>query len=236
MACPVVFSWSAGKDSAFGLWTLLQDPLWEVRALLTTLTEGYRRVSISGVREDLLDQQARTLQLPLVKVWIPPACPNAVYEERMAQALAGEPLQSVRQMAFADLYLADVRAYREARLDELGWEGQFPLWGRDTAGLAKEMIAAGFRATVVCVDPRTLGASFAGREFDERFLTDLPAGVDPCGEQGEFHTFVWDAPMYRSPIPCRKGEVVTRDGFVYCDVVPVGPADAAVPADPARAP
>lgn len=222
MPTPVVFSWSAGKDSAFGLWTLLRDPGFEVRALLTTLTEGYDRVSISGVREELLEHQARMIGLPLVKVWIPPACPNAVYEERMAQALAAEPLRSVRHVAFGDLYLADVRAYREGRLAVAGKAGVFPLWGRDTAALAREMIASGFRATVVCLDPRILPASFAGRAFDERLLADLPEGVDPCGERGEFHTFVWDAPMYSAPIPCRIGGLVTRDSFVFCDVLSGG--------------
>ncbi|MGB6770843.1 MAG: ATP-binding protein [Candidatus Dormiibacterota bacterium] len=219
MATPVVFSWSAGKDSAYGLWTILQVPGYEVRALLTTLTEGYDRVSMSGVREDLLDRQAERLGLPLVKVWIPPACSNDVYEKRMSQAFAQEPLRSVVKFAFADLFLEDVRAYREERLAQVNREGVFPLWGRNTAALARDMIAAGIRATVVCVDPRTLPASFAGRDFDEGFLEDLPASVDPCGERGEFHTFVWDAPMYRKPIGCRTGEVVNRDGFIFCDVI-----------------
>src|SRR5487761_134160 len=188
MASPVVFSWSAGKDSAFGLWTMERDPEFEVCALLTTLTEGYSRVSMSGVREELLDRQARALGLPLVKVWIPPTCPNSVYEERMAQALASEPLVGIRHIAFADLYLEDVRAYRAERLAVAGKVGVFPLWGRDTAALAREMISSGFRATIVCVDSRVLHASFAGREFDESLLAELPAGIDPCGEQGEFHT------------------------------------------------
>jgi uncharacterized protein (TIGR00290 family) len=221
MTTSVVFSWSAGKDSAFGLWTLLRNPRVEVPVLLTTLTEGYDRVSMSGVREELLEEQARMLGLPLLKVWIPPTCPNEVYEERMAQALAADPLRTVRHFAFGDLYLSDVRTYREERLAGAGKLGVFPLWGRDTAALAREMIALGFRATVVCVDPRILPASFAGRAFDEQFLADLPEGVDPCGERGEFHTFVWDAPMFRAPIPCRIGKVVTRDSFVFCDVLSV---------------
>jgi uncharacterized protein (TIGR00290 family) len=219
VATPVVFSWSAGKDSAYGLWTILQEPGYEVRALLTTLTERYDRVSMSGVREDLLDRQAERLGLPLVKVWIPPACSNDVYEQRMSQAFAQEPLRSVVKFAFADLFLEDVRAYREERLAQAKKQGVFPLWGRNTAALAREMIAAGIRATVVCVDPRVLPASFAGRDFDQGFLEDLPASVDPCGERGEFHTFVWDAPMYRQTIGCRKGGVVNRDGFIFCDVI-----------------
>jgi uncharacterized protein (TIGR00290 family) len=217
---PVMFSWSAGKDSAFGLWTLLRDPVYEVRALLTTITEGYDRVSMSGVREELLDRQADALVLPVVKVRIPPACPNEVYEQRMASALAAESFLGIDHVAFADLFLQDVRAYREERLGWAGKYGVFPLWGRDTSELARDMVASGFRAVVVCIDLRTLDPSFAGRDFDSEFLDDLPDGADPCGENGEFHTFVWDAPMYREPIPCRTGEVVTRDGFVFCDVLP----------------
>jgi uncharacterized protein (TIGR00290 family) len=247
VATPVVFSWSAGKDSAFGLWTILQNPDFEVRAILTTLTEGYDRVSMSGVREELLDQQAERLGLPLIKIWIPPTCTNAIYEERMRQAFALEPLRSVGKVAFADLFLEDVRNYREERLAQANKEGVFPLWGRDTRVLAREMIAAGIRAIAVCVDPKSLAPSFAGRTFDENFLADLPPSVDPCGERGEFHTFVWGAPMYRTPIRCRTGEVVTRDGFVFCDVVaaegdhhrvsaigPIPPDDSATTSDAPR--
>lgn len=208
---------------------MLQDPKFEVRALLTTLTEGYQRVSTSGVREGLLDHQAERLRLPLVKVWIPPACPNALYEERMAQALGGAALRDIQHVAFADLYLVDVRAYREQSLAAMGKAGVFPLWGRDTATLARLIIAARFRATVVCLDPRVLPHALAGREFNERFLADLPPGIDRCGERGEFHTFVSEAPMFGSPISCRTGEVVTRDNFVYCDVVPFAAAEGAAP-------
>jgi uncharacterized protein (TIGR00290 family) len=221
---PAVFSWSAGKDSAFGLWTLLRDPAYEVRALLTTLTEIFDRVSMSGVREELLDRQADALGLPLIKVRIPPACTNDVYEQRMGSTLAGEEFEGVDHVAFADLFLEDVRAHREERLARVAKHGIFPLWGRDTSELAGEMIDAGFRAIVVCVDPRVVDASFAGRPFDRRFLADLPPGVDACGENGEFHTFVWDAPMYRQPIACRTGETVMRDGFVYCDVLATKPS------------
>ncbi len=217
---PVVFSWSAGKDSAFGLWTLLRDPDLEVRALLTTLTEGYNRVSMSGVRHELLDRQAETIGLPVIKVWIPPQCVNEVYEHRMASTLDSVEFQGIEHVAFADLFLEDIRAYREERLARVGKHGLFPIWGQDTAMLARQMIASGFRAVVVCVDPRTLDPAFAGRDFDEDFLADLPEGVDPCGENGEFHTFVHQGPLFRAPIPYRTGEIVTRDGFVYCDVVP----------------
>jgi uncharacterized protein (TIGR00290 family) len=217
---PIVYSWSAGKDSAFGLWTILRDPAYEVRALLTTLTETYDRVSISGVRETLLDGQAEMLDLPLIKVRIPPACPNDLYEQRMASTLAAEHLRGIDHVAFSDLFLEDVRTYREERLAQVRKQGVFPLWGYDTTRLARDMIAQGFRAIVVCLDPRVIDPSFAGKTFDLDFLADLPEKVDPCGENGEFHTFVWDAPMYREPIPCRTGDVVTRDGFVYCDVLP----------------
>jgi diphthamide synthase (EF-2-diphthine--ammonia ligase) len=150
---PVVVSWSAGKDSAFGLWTLIRDPAYEVRALLTTLTEGYDRVSMSGVREELLDRQANVVGLPVIKVMIPPACTNEVYEQRMASTLAVEVFRGIDHVAFSDLFLEDVRAYREERLGWAGKNGVFPLWGRDTAKLAREMVEAGFRAIVVCVDP-----------------------------------------------------------------------------------
>jgi uncharacterized protein (TIGR00290 family) len=221
MSTPVVFSWSAGKDSAFGLWTLLRDPAYEVRALLTTTTEVYDRVSMSGVREELLDRQAEVMALPLIKVRIPPACPNDVYEQRMASTLATEDFLGIDHVAFSDLFLEDVRAYREERLGRAGKHGVFPLWGKDTQELAHEMVRTGFKAIVVCVDPRVLDPSLAGRAFDFDFLEDLPPGTDPCGEKGEFHTFVWDAPMYRDSISCKTDQVVVRDGFVYCDVIPM---------------
>lgn len=222
MATPVVYSWSAGKDSAFGLWRLRQDPAVEVRALLTTLTDPWHRVSMSGVREELLEAQARALGLPLVKVWIPARCTNAIYEARMREALARPPLAEVEVVAFSDLFLEDVRRYREERLAEVGKRALFPLWGEETGRLAREMIAAGLRAVVVCVDPRQVPASLVGRDFDLRFLADLPEKADPCGERGEFHTFVWDGPGFAAPIPVERGRRVTRRGFRYCDLLPAG--------------
>jgi uncharacterized protein (TIGR00290 family) len=220
MTVPVVFSWSSGKDSAFALWKLLANPDFQVTALLTTLNEEHRRVSISGVREELLDLQTRALDLQVIKVWLPAPCDNATYEARMAAALARPEFYGVEHVAFADLFLEGIRSYREERLALVGKSAVFPIWGRNTATLAGEMISAGFCATVVCIDPGHLDQSFAGRAFDNRFLDDLPGGVDPCGENGEFHTFVHDAPMFGAPISCRTGEIVTRDGFVFCDVVP----------------
>lgn len=215
---PLVFSWSAGKDSAFGLGTVLADDRYLVVGLLTTLTEGYERVTMSGVRERLLDRQAEELSLPLTKVWIPPRCPNHLYEARMAAALVPWEAAGVRHLAFADLFLEDVRSYRERWLSQLGWTGVFPLFGRATGPLAEEMLSWGLRATLVCVDPKALPPDFAGREFDHRLLADLPWTADPCGERGEFHTFARSAPIFHRPIACRRGEVVEREGFVYCDL------------------
>jgi uncharacterized protein (TIGR00290 family) len=214
-------SWSGGKDSALALWTLRRAQL-EPQALITTVTEGFERVSMHGVRRELLARQADGLAIPLVEVVIPPACVNEVYETRMAEALAAEPLSGVEGVAFGDLFLEDVRAYREERLEAADKRGLFPLWGRDTSALAREFLDAGFEATLVCVDPRVLDAAFAGRRYNEQLLAELPLGVDPCGENGEFHTFVSAGPIFARPIDCERGEIVERDGFVFCDLTPTG--------------
>jgi uncharacterized protein (TIGR00290 family) len=211
-------SWSGGKDSALALWTLRREQL-EPEALITTVTESYERISMHGVRRELLACQAEVLGLPLVEVVIPPTCINEVYEARMAEAFAAAPLSRVEAVAFGDLFLEDVRAYREERLAGAGKGGLFPLWGRDTTALAREFLDAGFEATLVCVDPRVLDASFAGSRYDERLLTELPPGVDPCGENGEFHTFVHAGPIFAEPIACATGAIVERDGFVFCDLI-----------------
>jgi uncharacterized protein (TIGR00290 family) len=212
-------SWSGGKDSALALWTLRRQQL-EPDALITTVTDAYDRISMHGVRRELLARQAEVLGIPLVEVVIPPACVNDIYETRMAEAFAAAPLSGVDAVAFGDLFLEDVRAYREGRLADAGRRGLFPLWGRDTPALAREFLDAGFGATLVCVDPRALDPSFAGRRYDERLLAELPPSVDPCGENGEFHTFVHAGPIFRTPIACERGEVVERDGFVFCDLIP----------------
>jgi len=174
-----------------------------------------------GVRRELLCRQAQAVGLPLVEVEIPAGCSNDVYEQRMGQALAEAPLAAAETIAFGDLFLADIREYREERLRRVGKGAIFPLWGQDTGELARAFVAAGFEAVLVCVDPRRLDASFAGRSFDAALLADLPPDVDPCGENGEFHTFVHAGPIFSAPIECRLGETVERDGFVFCDVLAV---------------
>ncbi len=211
-------AWSSGKDSAFALHAIWDQV--EVVGLITTVTREFGRVSMHGVREELLEAQASTLQLPLTKVFIPPACSNATYEAQMRAALEAGKDAGVEAVVFGDLFLEDIRRYREAQLLPLALEPIFPLWLRDTRALAEEMISSGFRAHLTCVDPRKLPAAFAGRTFDCALLDALPSGVDPCGENGEFHTFVSNAPRFSAPIPVESGEVVERDGFVFADVNP----------------
>ncbi len=225
-AGPLALSWSGGKDSAFTLRELRGEHGVEPRALVTTVTEGYERVSMHGVRRGLLERQAAAAGVPLVQVPIPPHCENDVYEARMAHALASAELRGVGAVAFGDLFLEDIRAYRERQLAAAGKRAAFPLWGRDTTELAQAIIGAGFEAVVVCVDPEQLDPSFAGRRYDRRLLADLPEDVDPCGEKGEFHTFVFDGPVFRRRVHCRVGEVTVRGGFVFCDLLP-GPRPAA---------
>lgn len=214
----VVLSWSGGKDSALALWTMRSGGV-EPAALLTTINEDYGRVSIHGVRRELLHAQAAAVGLPLVEVGIPTACPNELYEERMAAALESPPLAEAETFAFADLFLADIRAYREERLARVGREAIFPLWGRETGTLGRRFVAAGFGATLAVVDTDQLDASFVGRRFDAELLGDLPGGVDPCGENGEFHTFVDSGPIFDVPIPVELGELRDEGRFVYRDLL-----------------
>jgi uncharacterized protein (TIGR00290 family) len=216
----VLFCWSGGKDSAMALHALRAAGDCRVAALLTTITEEYDRISMHGVRRVLLERQAESLGLPLHAVLIPPQCINATYEARMKDALAQYFALGVRRVAFGDIFLEDLRVYREKNLAQVGMQALFPVWKRDTSELAREVVRLGFRAITVCVDPRVLDASFAGRELDASFFADLPPGVDPCGENGEFHTFVFDGPIFRTPVAFRVGEKVLRDGFCFCDLLP----------------
>jgi uncharacterized protein (TIGR00290 family) len=216
---PLALSWSGGKDSALALWTLRRRRV-EPEALITTVTETYERISMHGVRRELLARQAEALGIPLVEVVIPPSCVNEIYDARMAEAFAAAPLSAVEAVAFGDLFLEDVRAYREGRLAAAGRRGLWPLWGQDTSALAQEFVDAGFEATLVCVDPSVLDPAFCGRPYDKRLLAELPPGVDPCGENGEFHTFVCAGPIFATPIGYERGEIVEREGFVFCDLTP----------------
>jgi uncharacterized protein (TIGR00290 family) len=220
MSEPILFCWSGGKDSAMALHTLLQQKQHRVVTLLTTVTEGYDRIAMHGVRRELLHRQAASIGLPLHEVSIPPQCVNPIYEARMEQALRLFWDQGVRTVAFGDIFLEDLRAYREKNLARIGMTAIFPLWKRDTRELIGYFHEKHFRAVAACVDSKTLNPSFAGRELDESFFRDLPPLADPCGENGEFHTFVFDGPILQSPIPVRKGDIVSRDGFVFCDLLP----------------
>jgi uncharacterized protein (TIGR00290 family) len=217
---PVLLAWSSGKDSAFSLHVLRAREDVEVVGLLTTINETHDRVAMHAVRRRLLEAQAAAAGLPLLVVRIPEACTNEVYEAEMGRALEAAKARGVTGVAFGDLFLEDIRRYREERMAGTGLRPIFPLWLRPTAALAEEMLAAGLRARITCVDPRVLPASFAGREYDRALLADLPRGVDPCGENGEFHTFAWNGPMFRHPVPVRGGEVVARGGFVFADLLP----------------
>ena len=213
-------AWSSGKDSAWSLHVLRRQGDVEVAGLLTTVNVTHGRVAMHAVRRDLLDAQGAAAGLPLHVVGLPWPCPNEVYEELMAEAVARARSEGITAMAFGDLFLEEIRRYREKQLQGTGMELLFPLWGRPTRELAEEMLEGGLQARLTCVDPRALPAEFAGRAFDRALLASLPPGVDPCGENGEFHTFAHAGPMFRWPIPVRGGEVVTRDGFVFADLLP----------------
>jgi uncharacterized protein (TIGR00290 family) len=223
----ILLSWSGGKDSAWALHLLRQENKYEVVALLTTINEKFRRVAIHGFREELLDQQAASVGLPLWKVDLPFPCSNADYESRMAQVCARAAAEGLYGIAFGDLFLEDIRAYRIEKLAGTGLVPLFPVWCADldiaTADLARQMVAAGLRAHLTCIDPRHLSPSFAGRIFDADLLADLPPEVDPCGERGEFHTFAFAGPMFSRTVPVIPGETVERDNFIYADLLPKPP-------------
>jgi uncharacterized protein (TIGR00290 family) len=215
-----LLSWSSGKDSAWSLNVLRKEGKVDVVGLLTTINETHDRVAMHAVRSELLRKQAESAGLELFVIPLPWPCTNDEYEARMAEALERAKGRGIEHVAFGDLYLEDVRRYREERLRGSGISPLFPLWGIPTAELARSMLAGGLRARLTCVDPRKLDATFAGRDFDGSLLADLPGSVDPCGENGEFHSFAFAGPMFREPIAIRTGEVVERDGFVFADVLP----------------
>jgi uncharacterized protein (TIGR00290 family) len=220
---PIILSWSGGKDSALALARLREDPRVRIIGLLTTVTAGYDRVSIHGVRRALLHAQAAALGLPVHEVTLQPESSNEAYDAALAQALGAlrEREPAVRRVAFGDIFLQDVRQYREERIAALGFDGIFPLWGEPTDALAREVIDRGIRTRLVCVDTHVLPAVFAGRAYDAALLADLPDGIDPCGENGEFHTFVSAGPGFRAAVPYDVGEVVMRgDRFAFCDLLP----------------
>lgn len=216
-------SWSSGKDSAWALERVRRQDEAEIVALLTTVNQTHHRVAMHAVREELLDRQAEALGLPLVKVQLPWPCPNAIYESAMADAVERARREGVTMMVFGDLFLEDIRRYREEKLAGTGIQPLFPLWEINTAHLASQMIEAGLRAYLTCVDPKKLPRRFAGRMFDHTLLAEFPPDVDACGENGEFHTFAFAGPMFRQPIVAQQGEVIERDGFVFADLIP-GPS------------
>lgn len=215
-----LLSWSGGKDSAMALLALRDDPAVEVTGLLTTVTDRYDRISVHGVRRALLDAQAEAVGLPVHTVHLEPVSSNAAYEAAMGAALSTAHRRGVRRVAFGDLFLSDVRAYRETMITAAGLLACFPLWGRDTSALLAEAIGVGVLSTVVCVDTEQLDPAFLGRELDEAFLADLPSGVDPCGENGEFHTFVHDGPGFAAPVAVRLGERREDGRFHFQDLLP----------------
>jgi uncharacterized protein (TIGR00290 family) len=220
-ALPIAWlAWSSGKDSAWALHVARLQARFDVTALFTTVNRAFARVAMHGVREALLDAQAAAAGLPLVKIPIPYPCPNDAYEHAMAQTMDQARAAGVRHVIFGDLFLEDIRQYREQQLARCQMTPVFPLWRLDTAALARDMLAAGLEARLACIDPRKLPRRFAGRSFDAQLLAELPSSVDPCGENGEFHTFACAGPMFRSPIPVSVGAVVEREGFVYADLLP----------------
>ena len=216
-----LLSWSSGKDSAFALAVLREENALDVVGLVTTINAVAHRVAMHAVREDLLRLQAKAIGLPVWRIDIPSPCSNEEYEIAMARLAAEAVEHGITHMAFGDLFLTDVRAYREEQLCETGITPIFPLWKRNSTILAHEMLASGVKAVVTCVDPKQVSPSFVGREFDAAFLAELSATCDPCGENGEFHTFTWDGPAFGHAVPISVGEIVERDGFVFADVVSV---------------
>lgn len=218
MAEKILLSWSGGKDSAMSLYEIQKRQDYEIAALLTTVTEGYDRISMHGVRRELLERQADSLGLPLEKIYIPRNASNEAYESRMRTILERYLKEGIDSVAFGDIFLEDLRQYREKNLAQIGMKGLFPIWRRDSAELARSFIGLGFKAVVVCLDSEALDQSFAGKVINQEFLGSLPPRVDPCGENGEFHSFVFDGPIFREKVRYSVGEVVLRDSFWFVDL------------------
>ena len=216
----IAMCFSGGKDSAIALHEIRRAETYVVKELLTTVTIPYDRVTMHGVRRTLVQKQADAIGIPITEVAVPPSSSNAIYEREMGYAFARLQAEGIQRVAFGDIFLEDLRVYREEQLAAWNLKCFFPIWKRDTTELAQRFVTDGFRAIVACVNPAVLDASFAGRSFDETFLADLPPGVDPCGENGEFHTFVFDGPIFQWPVRISLGRVVERDHFVFCDLVP----------------
>jgi uncharacterized protein (TIGR00290 family) len=223
MKTPIVMSWSGGKDSAIALHELLKGNEYEVVSLMTSVSEEYRRISHHGVREALLEEQARAIGIQLNKVYLPSGefggCTNDVYEEIMRRVMHGYRARDIETVGFGDLFLEDLRAWREANLAKVGMRGVFPIWKRDTTKVAHDLIRLGYKAYLSCVESK-VGSGFAGRLYDEDLLRALPSGIDPCGENGEFHSFVFDGPIFKRSVSVRVGKIVTRDGRYYADLLP----------------
>jgi len=216
----VIFCWSGGKDSAIALYEIQKSQGYKVVSLLATITEDYDRVSMHGVPRTLVEQQACSLGLPIEEVFIPKSCSNEEYDSKMREILTRFKQDGVASVVFGDVFLEDVRRYREDNLSKVGMKGVFPIWGRDTAELTRSFIALGFKAVTTCVDSKMLDKTFVGRMLDEKFLAQLPPNADPGGENGEFHSFVFDGPLFKQRIACTVGEVVLRDSFYFCDLLP----------------
>ncbi len=217
----VIFCWSGGKDSAIALYETQRSQKYEILSLLTTITNDYDRVSLHGVPRTLVEQQAKSLGLPLQEVFISKSSSNEEYDSKMAETLTRFKQNGISQVVFGDVFLEDVRKYRENNLSKLGMKGFFPLWGRDTTELLRSFIALGFQAIVTCVNLKVLDKRFVGRRLDKHFLAELPPGVDPGGENGEFHSFVFDGPIFKERIAYTLGEKVLRDSFYFCDLLPI---------------
>jgi len=218
---PIVFSWSGGKDSSLAFYEIQKSGKYEITSLITTVTCNYDRVSMHGLRTDLLERQAESLNIPLEKVLISKNAANHEYENSFIDVLTKFKEVGISQVVFGDLYLEDIKKYREILLNKINMKCLFPLWNLDTAELAEDFIDSGFEALTICVDSHALGEEFVGREFNKQFLNDLPPGIDPCGENGEFHTFTYDGPIFKKPIDHKLGEIVLRDErFYYCDILP----------------